>query len=306
MLIGLDWGTTHLRAYRIGHDGRVDAEIDSDHGILNVPDGDFEGVFESVAGRWLADGERAPILACGMVGSRQGWIEAPYLPCPTGAADLAANLVPLDTRRGRRVWLVPGIKRLDDDGVPDVARGEETQVIGDDAAPGGIYVLPGTHSKWMLVREGRIVWFATFMTGEVFAVLGRHSILGRLMQEGEADEAAFLRGAAYARSENRGAGGLLKRLFSARTLALFGQLPPGGVRSYLSGLLIGAEIDEALACTEVLPVHDRGPIAIIGSPDLAAAYARVLRARGIDCAPRSKDATARGLYRIACAAGLVT
>jgi len=309
MLIALDWGTTHLRAYRIERDGRVVAEVDSEHGILNVPDGDFEGVFQSVVGPWLAAGEPVSILACGMIGSRQGWIEAPYLPCPAGAADLAAGLASLDTRCGHRIWFVPGIRRVDHDGVPDVARGEETQIVGDfgaDAARSGLYVLPGTHSKWAFVENGRIVWFATFMTGELFAVLARHSILGRLMQEGRVDEAAFLRGAGYARAEKHGEGGLLKRLFSARTLALFGELQPVGVRSYLSGLLIGTEIEEALECIQALAPPDRREIAIIGAAELTAAYATALRARGIDCAPRSREVTARGLHRIATVAGLLT
>jgi 2-dehydro-3-deoxygalactonokinase len=307
MLIGLDWGTTHLRAYRIGADGRVAPEPRTGPGILSVPGGDFDAAFEAALDGWLAEDPGAPIIASGMIGSRQGWIEAPYVACPAGPRDLAAKLTPLVTRRGRHIAFVPGIERIGADGVPDVARGEETQIIGDiggDAARHGLYVLPGTHSKWAVVRDGRIAWFATFMTGEVFGVLSRHSILGRLMQDGPADDAAFLRGLAYARSKD-GEGGLLKRLFSARTLALFGRLEPGGVRSYLSGLLIGAEIEEALGCVAGLAGERELEVAIIGGAELAASYATALQASGLRCAIRPHDVTARGLFHLARAAGLV-
>jgi 2-dehydro-3-deoxygalactonokinase len=308
MLIGLDWGTTRLRAYRVGHEGRVEGETRSGPGILEVAGGDFEAAFEDAVVGWVDPGQPPAILACGMIGSRQGWIEAPYVTCPAGLDDLADRLTPLTTRNGCRVWFVPGIKRIDEDGVPDVARGEETQIIGDlgrDAERFALYVLPGTHSKWALVREGRIVWFATFMTGELFAVLSRHSILGRLMEGACDDDAAFMRGATCARKAGKGAGGLLKRLFSARTLALFGELRPEAVRSYLSGLLVGTEIEEALDCIAGLASGRMPEIAIIGGVELAATYDKALRARGLACATRQEDVTARGLFRIAAAAGLV-
>ncbi len=308
MLIALDWGTTQLRAYRIDRDGRVVAEIGSGPGILAVPGGDFEAAFEATVGAWLRDDNTCPILASGMIGSRQGWIEAPYVPCPAGLDQVAANLVSLETRGGRHIRFVPGIERIGDDGVPDVARGEETQIIGDigaDSDRRGLYVLPGTHSKWAIVRGGRIAWFATFMTGELFAVLGRHSILGRLMQGGSEDEAAFLRGVGYAGGTSKDAGGLLKRLFSARTLALFDRLPPEGVRSYLSGLLIGTEIEEALGCIGAMDADRESEIVIVGGAGLAATYATALQARGRRCAIRQEDVTARGLFCIAEAAGLL-
>jgi 2-dehydro-3-deoxygalactonokinase len=193
-------------------------------------------------------------------------------------------------------------------------RGEETQIIGAvggavggalggeaGAAPGSrLLVLPGTHSKWALVEHGRLVWFATFMTGELFALLKEHSILGRLMAGDHGDDDAFCRGLAYARA---GRGGLLKRLFSARTLGLFGALPEAAIASYLSGLLIGSELAEALECLE------RGPadreIMVVGSSELSGRYLAAIEHAGLRGRRAPDDAGARGLFLIAHAAGLI-
>jgi 2-dehydro-3-deoxygalactonokinase len=149
------------------------------------------------------------------------------------------------------------------------------------------------------VEDGSITWFATFMTGEVFGVLKSHSILGRLMQGEAEDHAAFERGLAYARTSK---GGLLQRLFSARTLGLFDLLPESGIASYLSGLLIGSEIEEALACIEG---GDDGAIGVIGASQLAWRYRAALGTRGLRVRPAADDASARGQFLIARAAGLI-
>ncbi|HEX6110883.1 MAG TPA: 2-dehydro-3-deoxygalactonokinase [Geminicoccaceae bacterium] len=301
-LIGIDWGTTSFRAYRIGADGRVIDSKSAPLGILKVPAGAFEQVFERELGQWLPDRAELPVIASGMITSRQGWVEVPYCPCPAGRDEIARALLQHATGRGRIIHFVPGLSILGDDGVPDVIRGEETQIIGEVGAASGrrLLVLPGTHSKWALVEDGRIVWFATFMTGEVFGVLKDHSILGRLMA-GDADDApAFRRGLAYARGDG---GGLLKRLFSARTLGLFDQLPAESVASYLSGLLIGTELREALDCLEQPPLDQE--VTVIGSSDLSERYIRAIEGAGLRGRRAAADAGARGLFLIATAAGLV-
>ena len=179
-----------------------------------------------------------------MIGSRQGWREVAYAPCPAGLAELAHGLAPVTGLGGRVVHLVPGVARAaDPTGFPDVMRGEETQILGaSSAAAGGqhCFVLPGTHSKWAWAEHGRIARFATYMTGEVYACLVQHSILGRLMSGHDADAEAFEQGLARARaSAGDPPGRLLHDLFSARTLGLFAAVPPTGLASYLSGLLIG-------------------------------------------------------------------
>jgi 2-dehydro-3-deoxygalactonokinase len=294
-LIGIDWGTTSFRAYRIDAAGGVIETREAAAGILAVRDGDFAGVLSREIGAWRAAEPEVPVLASGMITSRQGWLEVPYCPCPAGSAEIAAALV----RHPEGLHFVPGLCLIGADGVPDVIRGEETQIIGEvGELPGRhLLVLPGTHSKWALAEDGVITWFATFMTGEVFAVLKQHSILGRLMH-GEADDhAAFERGLAYARS---GKGGLLKRLFSARTLALFDLLPEAGAASYLSGLLIGSEIEEALDCLAA-----DAEIRVVGASALAWRYRGALAARDLRVRPARDAASARGQWLIARAAGLI-
>jgi 2-dehydro-3-deoxygalactonokinase len=297
-LIGIDWGTTSFRAYRIDAGGGVIETHEAPAGILSVRDGDFEGVLTREIGAWLAAGPDLPVIASGMITSRQGWLEVPYCPCPAGSAAIAGALM----RHPDRTMLhfVPGLSLIGADGVPDVIRGEETQILGEVGDHKGrhLLVLPGTHSKWALAEDGVISWFATFMTGELFAVLKAHSILGRLMQGEASDHAAFERGLAYART---GKGGLLQRLFSVRTLGLFDLLPESGVASYLSGLLIGSEIEEALDCLEAADAEIR----VIGASELARRYRGALAARGLRVRPGHGDASARGQWLIARAAGLI-
>jgi 2-dehydro-3-deoxygalactonokinase len=297
-LIGIDWGTTSFRAYRIDAGGAVIDTREAAAGILAVRDGDFEGVLTREIGAWLEAEPDLPVIASGMITSRQGWLEVPYCACPAGSAEIAAALMRHPARRG--LHFVPGLSLIGADGVPDVIRGEETQIVGEvgDRPGRHLLVLPGTHSKWALAEDGIVTWFATFMTGEVFAVLKEHSILGRLMQGEASDHAAFERGLAYART---GRGGLLKRLFSARTLGLFDLLPESGVASYLSGLLIGSEIEEALACLEVADAE----ICVVGSSQLAWRYRGALAARDLRVRQEHDDASARGQFLIARAAGLI-
>jgi 2-dehydro-3-deoxygalactonokinase len=176
-LIGLDWGTTSFRAYRLDRSGDALEARSAPAGILRVPGGDFEGVFEREVGPWLSERPALPVIASGMITSRQGWVEVPYCPCPAGSAEIARALYRHETRAGRTIHFVPGLSIVGADGVPDVIRGEETQIvgaIGDEAGAASgcrLLVLPGTHSKWALVEGSRLVWFATFMTGELFGVL---------------------------------------------------------------------------------------------------------------------------------------
>jgi 2-dehydro-3-deoxygalactonokinase len=226
------------------------------------------------------------VLAAGMIGSRQGWREVPYLSCPAGLDEIASGLA----EAAPGVFIVPGLDRTGEDGIPDVMRGEETQALGAGIAD-GVIVLPGTHSKWVRLEEGRIAWFATFMTGEVFAVLSQHSILGRLVEGDAPDETAFGRGLERGRAEGSA---LLHDLFSVRTLGLFGAISPGGLKPYLSGMLIGAEIAAATRWV------GEAPLAVVGAPGLAARYQRALTLAGraaqvID----GETATVRGLLEIA-------
>ena len=304
-MIGLDWGTTSLRAYRIGPGGSVLEQRTEAAGILKIADGAFAAALGAAVGDWLEQAPDLPVLAAGMIGSRQGWREVAYVPCPAGLPELAAGLGTVMAPDGRAVRLVPGLVRTaDPTGFPDVMRGEETQIMGA-LARGGVqgrrcFVLPGTHSKWAWSEAGRIMRFATYMTGEVYDVLARHSILGRLMTGERPDPAAFARGLERARrSAGAPPGQLLHELFSARTLGLFAAIPAEGLASYLSGLLIGAEL--AAALEEAGPVE----VMILGSSTLGPLYAEALAAAGAPAVVGDIQAAARGLHAIARAAGLI-
>lgn len=303
-VVGLDWGTTRLRAYKIAAGGGVLERRDRAAGILKVADGDFAAALDEVAGDWLEALPEVPVVAAGMIGSRQGWREVAYVPCPAGLPELAAGLGTVTARGGRPVRLVPGVSRLERAaGFPDVMRGEETQVLGllagaVDAGPRCV-VLPGTHSKWAWTDDGRVLSFATYMTGELFELVTRHGILGRLMGSGDIAPDAFARGLARASaSAGAGPGRLLHDLFSARTLPLFGALPADGIAGYLSGLLIGAEV---VAATAERPVP---AVTLLGGDDLAGLYAQALSAAGVAATIGTPDIAARGLLAVARAAGL--
>lgn len=300
-LIGVDWGTSSFRAWSIDHGGAVLDRVAAPAGILAVPAGGFEAALVRLIGHWLSAHPRLPLLLSGMVTSRQGWLELPYLPCPVSPERLAGALGALELADGRTVRLVPGLSTRRPDGLPDVLRGEETQILGALAlAPSArTLLLPGTHSKWVVVEGGVVRGFWTFMTGELYAVLKDHSILGRLAEGSTLDEAGFARGVAVGLATEAG-GGSLARLFSARALVLAGELAGGAVASYLSGLLIGCELREAAAL-----VAPEAAILLIGEPALTARYARALELAGRAHAIAAPDAAARGLHRLAALAGLL-
>jgi 2-dehydro-3-deoxygalactonokinase len=282
-MIGVDWGTTSFRAWRFGADGAVLDTRSAPRGILTVTDGDFAGVLAQECGAWLAAGERRVLLS-GMVGSRQGWVEAPYLSCPAGTAELAAAQVPVPFEAAT-IRLVPGLAAHDGQNVPEVMRGEETQLAGLDLAD-GIACLPGSHSKWARLESGRVAGFETYFSGEAFAALRSATILGRMMRDAPMDLAAFDRGLARA----RGPGHLLHHLFGVRTLGLTGDLTETASASYLSGLLIGHEVAAAMP--------PRAHVTIVANPELACLYARAVGLLGGTATTAPQDAAARGLARI--------
>jgi len=301
-LIALDWGTTNLHSYRIGDGGAVMDHRDWPLGIMQVKDGNFAAILDRVLQEWQPLPPGIPIIASGMIGSRQGWREVPYAPCPAGLEDIAKAMVPIDWN-GRRVWLVPGVSCSDRRGIPDVMRGEETQIFGaagSAASEEGLFVIPGTHSKWVVAGKSRISRFATFMTGEMFAVLREHSILGRTMRGAAVDEPAFQRGVAEVQATG---GQLLHSLFGVRTLGLFGKLSEAEAAGYLSGLLIGAEL---LDGPTVLGFEGRPPpLVLIGHAGLARHYAAAASSLGLAVREAAPEAAVLGLWRLACTTGLV-
>ena len=291
-VIAIDWGTSSLRGARLGTTGQVLESRAWPRGILTVPPGQFEAVFLELFSDWMQE-PRALCLISGMAGSRQGWQEAPYCPCPAGFAELGQHLLWLQPDR---IALVPGLSCTNADtlNTPDVMRGEEVQIFGALQLAGrdsATLVLPGTHSKWGQVQGGRVTQFQTFMTGEVFALMSQHSILGKTLDlNGAFDEATFLQGV----DQSQQTGSVLHHLFAVRTLGLFERLSAAQLPSYLSGLLIGEE----LRTQSLSPSQDR-PVILIGSGALTLRYTLALQHLGIACQSHGAEATWAGLFALA-------
>lgn len=299
-LIGLDWGTSSLRAFLFDAEGVVRERRQRGWGIRHLPEGGFAAALADVLAEWPVG---LPVLACGMVGSRNGWLEVPYLDTPTSVDRLAGALTAMTTPDGRTLHLVPGLR---DPSRPDVMRGEETQVVGvvaqsAEVARHGCLLLPGTHSKWVSLRDGAVTGFATLMTGELFAMLTQHSILGAQLPPAAEDDGAFLRGVEAARDS--GAAGALSIAFSARTLLLDGVLAPSSVSDYLSGLLIGDELRIAIAKGWV---DAQTTVHMVGEGPLCARYLRAAERFGLTIHQAPDATTSHGLWRIADAAGLIS
>jgi 2-dehydro-3-deoxygalactonokinase len=287
-MIAIDWGTTSFRAYRLDAAGGIVDSRSAPEGILSVDQRNYADVLERHAGDWMADGETQVVMS-GMIGSRQGWLEVPYAACPAGLDEIAAGMRKIAWERGE-AWIAPGITCRDKAGVPDVIRGEETQILGSlDQLGAGRHTicLPGTHSKWVEVEGGRIMQFSTHMTGEAFAVFKGHSILGRMMKDGATDWSAFADGV----HRSADAGGILHHLFGVRSRGLFGELPDSAAASYLSGLLIGHEIHAS--------ANARRTVHLLCSAQLAEVYRRALDAVGMESSTLDTNAVTVGLFRLA-------
>ncbi len=308
-LIGLDWGTSALRAYLLGDGGIVLARAAQPWGVMSQFGGDFAAAFAAVVQDWDRMYPGLPAIAAGMVGSSEGWVRTPYRTCPAGAAELAAALVPVPVARAGALYVIPGVEQRAP--APNVMRGEETQIAGalaldpDRFSGAATLVLPGTHSKWVEVDAGRIARFDTYITGELYALLASQSILGRpavkaIAQSGPApgalDGTAFDRGVRTAC--NGGARGIMPLLFLTRSLVLDGSLDVAASLDYLSGLLIGEEVRSAM-------LTGAAECTLVGDPLLCARYARALAAYGCPNVPIFDNSAPAGLWRIAALAGVI-
>lgn len=275
-LLACDWGTTNLRAWTLDEAGQVVDHREFDLGVSRLAPGEAAQRFEAeVQPAFGAQG--LPAILCGMVGSNLGWTVAPYADCPVGLGELAACLAPVEAH-GAWVRIIPGVRSEGIAGAPDVMRGEETQLMGwlaehpDRRTGRRVICHPGTHAKWMLVEDGRLVRFVTAMTGELFAVLGKHSVL---KSEAPADDVpAFEAGLAAAGEGDA----LAARLFTARARVVGGGAPAQSTPSYLSGLLIGAEV---AAVPRLLGIGADEPVVLLGDEMLCSLYSRALARRGV-------------------------
>ncbi len=291
-----DWGTSNLRLFLCAADGRVLEQV-SGPGASDSR-GRFAAVFDGLTAAWRQRHGELRAVLCGMAGSSFGWVEAPYLQCPEEVGEIAAEMV----RARADVWIVPGVSCTNPLGAPDVLRGEETQLLGalelDPALAEGRHLvcLPGTHTKWVSLHDGVVVEFLTAPTGEIFRMLCDHSVLVRDPATPVEHRAAeFERG--VAESVKHGSPSLLHRLFQARSLRIDKQLSAGGAASWMSGLLIGADVGGALPLFDAHGA-DRA-VCVIGASSIATLYATALARQGRRSQTVAGDAAAlAGLTRI--------
>ncbi len=289
-LIGVDWGSTRLRAYAFDREGRVLACRQSDAGMATLATpAAFADALRELLTADVDDGN-APLLLAGMVGARGGWQEAPYAALPADAASLASALQPLQFDR-RRAAIVPGLCTTGAD-FSDVMRGEEVQALGVPADARRV-VAPGTHSKWLDVAGGRIEHFATYPTGELYALLMQHSLIGRGLPADAWSGHGFRNGVHAARRHPD----WQHQLFGVRARQVRDSMPREELPAFLSGLLVGYE------CVAALGGSAEPAITIVGGDRIAALYALALDDFGVAATVIDGDAAfCSGLWRIAKAA----
>lgn len=296
-LIALDWGTSNLRASLLDGSGGVLETRSAPAGVMALQEGQFAAALVSLCGSWIEQ-HRCPMIASGMIGSRQGWKEAPYLDCPADIDRLAARLTPVDVDGCGTLHIVAGLRCLGEDRQHDVMRGEETQLLGAKLEEGSCCVLPGTHSKWAWMGgDGTIQRFETYMTGELYGLLIKHGILGRLMKLGVASPDRFATGVRLGLDQHAKA---THAIFAARTAGLMGSVPPDALPDFLSGILIGVEIGSATA-----RVRPRS-VTLLGDDALCARYAAALRIADLPSIRAVSGATTRGQWLVAKRAGLLS
>lgn len=286
-MIAINWGSSNFRAYWLDAHGAVQAERTSERRAAAVPRGGFPDALRAEIGDWISTGE-SRLLMSGMVGSRLGWEEAPYVEVPASFEQIASRVMRLNVGFAD-VRIVPGLIGTDESGVPELIRGEETEILGTDGILSDMsyLCLPGTHTKWVRVKDGIIFAFSTSMTGDLYRAVRENTVIGTVIQGDETDQEAFLQG--VGRSQQRG--DLLHHLFGVRTLVLTEKIRHCSALSYLSGILIGHDVKSMVRRGEA--VH------LVGESELCALYATALRSFDVRSTIERPSAALRGLMRIA-------
>ena len=293
-LIAVDWGSSQFRAYLLDVNGAIIEKIENDGGVFKKQADSFVDFLYSSCDKWFRCVPGLPVIMCGMIGSRQGWVETAYLQCPLTVWQLSKYLVKVPDSHDNPIFIVPGITSGSMSAFPDVIRGEETQIIGlqskyqlDDT----VICLPGTHSKWVSVSENKLNGFTTFLTGELYTAIRTTGSIQSVIRIDEFNQDAFDEGIRISRKR----GGLSHHIFSVRSRLVSGETGHGAFSSYLSGILIGVEISAGLTF-----YPDIDNITLIGNSTLVHQYSLAFAKFGIDTEPISSDgASVNGLWKIA-------
>lgn len=286
--VAVDWGTSSFRLWLIGEDGSILAERRSGEGMTTAAQTGFAKVLQTHLDAISAP-DAIPVIVCGMAGARQGWVEAGYIDTPTSLAAILTGAVSVPGQ-SRDVRILPGLAQRSQQ-VPDVMRGEETQLLGAiaaDAKGEQLVCMPGTHSKWVRALDGQVTGFSTFMTGELFDVITKHSILSHAVAgaaEMPADTKAF---EAALRTALDKPALVTNLLFTARSGQLLNGLTAAGAQALISGTLIGAEIAGVLASA-----GQDAAITLVASGRLQALYEDAFRTLSLNYKTIDADAAVR-------------
>lgn len=297
-MIGVDWGTSSMRIYLLQENAAIYKRLYSSRGILNIEDGGYASTLINQLDQLRVRDESVPLIVSGMITSRNGWFETPYVECPASPADLAEGMRVLRHDLLGAVWFMPGVRQLHPE--VDIMRGEETQLAGIDHTGNILVILPGTHSKWVTLEDRVIIKFKTFMTGDLYNAALKHTILRTLPDAPWSDE-WFNEGVRNGYERCQQGGSLLSGMFQVRVRTILGLAPSEGSRSFLSGILIGSEIFEGIHSG--IGEHER--VLVVGEENLAALYLEALAICGAAADYQSLESAAHGLYRIATIKGLV-
>lgn len=281
--IAVDWGSSAYRAFLLDAENRILAYTSTDDGVLMLAGKSYSQVIVETCGDWLKEAPGLPVIMGGAIGSRNGWKETPYVSCDASIGDLASACVSVENDGGLDIQIAPGVSGPDLFGGTDVMRGEELQIFGAIQILGltdALICLPGTHSKWCVVEHGKITSVTSFMTGEMFGLIRRQSMIGSLIKDEEFHLPSFLTGV----EEGSSAAGLLHKLFSIRADILLGNLACASAESYLSGMLVGAEVKAAADGIET-----DSEVLLIGNAGLTRRYTVALGQHAIKTAPVPPD-----------------
>jgi len=289
----IDWGTSSFRLWLLTASGAVLAERRSDEGMVSAASTGFDVVLERHLSE-LGVPDELPVVMCGMVGARQGWQEAGYLDTPADLGGIIGKARKIIDAYPRDARILPGVAKRKA-GAPDVMRGEETQLLGlvADGVEAGLILMPGTHSKWVTLKGGRVKGFSTYMTGEQFGVLSRHSVLCAAVDAAATvapDDRGFLDAARTAFGDPQALSNLL---FQLRAGTFLGFAPASERAARLSGTLLGLEL--AGASARHGPFNHAHLVATGGLCDL---YRAVLEHRGLAVRGRGRAARAMAGRRI--------
>ena len=275
--IAIDWGSSRFRAYLLTQHMDIIESIDQPEGVKQHQYQDYTHICKQLLNNWshVIQKLQLPLFMAGMVGSNMGWHEVPYLPCPLSLSAISKQIVKRESPWNTNMYIIPGVK-LEQNRHMDIMRGEETLVIGAlELMQTEIYCLPGTHSKWIEIKNKELQRFTTIITGELYAILKDHSLLAQGLPTQRFNQQWFDEGIMEMKEFDAS---LLINLFNVRAKRILNKLPKTSVLSYLSGLLIGAELS---TMQQKLLINKSKFIGILAPPMLKQNYASACHLLGI-------------------------